>query len=223
MEICIPLAIGHFRSDVPLDPAHLPERFGLFTIILLGESLVSVMRGMKTQEDWSVAAASSALFGLAMAFTIWWWYFDGVEAAGERHVHSRQDSRLFYLWAYAHLPLYLGIGVAGVGMEHVIKFAPTHPLASTEAWMLCGGLAMAMAAVTTIAAARPRRHERALSTRRICAHVSLVAVTIAVGVAASQVHAAVVLLTLVVLAIGQLVVSLRLVTVPRRRIAVVAS
>ena len=47
--------------------------------------------------------------------------------------------------------------------------------------------------------------------------------TLGVGVAASQVHAAVVLLTLVVLAIGQLVVSLRLVTVPRRRMAVVAS
>jgi low temperature requirement protein LtrA len=190
---------------VPPDAGHLPERFGLFTIILLGESLVAVMTGMKTQETWSVAAASSALLGMAMAFTFWWWYFDGVEAAGERHVQSRQDARLFNVWAYAHLPLYLGIGVAGVGAEHAIRFAPVGHFHAGEAWMLCAGLATAMAAITTIAAARPHaRVPRAVLVR----HYAVAAATLALAVAGSHVQPAPFLLALVMLAVTQLVISL---------------
>jgi hypothetical protein len=56
---------------VPPNPAHLPERFGLFTLILLGEAVVAVMHGMKSQEDWSVAAAASAFSGMAFLFLVW--------------------------------------------------------------------------------------------------------------------------------------------------------
>ena len=43
------LALPH-SVEVPPDAAHLPERFGLFTLILLGESVVAVMQGMESQE-----------------------------------------------------------------------------------------------------------------------------------------------------------------------------
>src|SRR6185295_999400 len=42
------LAVPH-SVKVPPDAAHLPERFGLFTLILLGESVVAVMQGMESQ------------------------------------------------------------------------------------------------------------------------------------------------------------------------------
>jgi hypothetical protein len=45
------LAVPH-SIKVPPDAAHLPERFGLFTLILLGESVVAVMQGMESQENW---------------------------------------------------------------------------------------------------------------------------------------------------------------------------
>jgi low temperature requirement protein LtrA len=199
------LVTSRHTHRVPPDAAHLPERFGLFTIILLGESLVAVMAGMKTQETWSVAAASSALLGMAMAFTFWWWYFDGVEAAGERNVRSRRDARLFQVWSYAHLPLYLGIGVAGVGAEHAIRFAPVGHFHAGEAWMLCAGLAAAMAAITTIAAARPHaRVPRAVLVR----HYAVAAATLTLGVAGPHVAPAPFLLALVALAVTQLVISL---------------
>jgi low temperature requirement protein LtrA len=206
-DLATPMLTARFTTHVPPDTAHLPERFGLFTIILLGETLVAVMRGMKTQDTWSLAAASSALLGMAMAFTLWWWYFDGVEAAGERHVHSRQDASRLHAWSFAHLPLYLGIGVAGVGMEHVITFAPVGHLGETEAWMLCGGLATAMGAVTLIAAVRPRHGRGAGSP--VGSHALLAAATLAAGALAPYVHAAALLLCLVAMAVAQLVVSLR--------------
>jgi len=205
MDLGTALVTSRHTHRVPPDAAHLPERFGLFTIILLGESLVAVMAGMKTQETWSVAAASSALLGMAMAFTFWWWYFDGVEAAGERRVRSRLDTRLFQVWSYAHLPLYLGIGVAGVGAEHAIRFAPVGHFHAGEAWMLSAGLATAMAAITTIAATRP--HARVAGTVLV-RHYAVAVATLTLGVAGPHVAPAPFLLALVTLAVTQLVISL---------------
>jgi low temperature requirement protein LtrA len=211
IDVATPILTARFTRHVPPDTTHLPERFGLFTIILLGELLVSLMRGMKTQETWTLAAAASALLGMAMAFTLWWWYFDGVEAAGERDVHSREDAVCLHVWSYAHLPLYLGIGIAGVGVEHLIQHAPTGHLGARETWMLCGGLATAMASVTLIAAVRPARVGRARRVPAMTGHALLAAATLAAGLAAPFVHAAALLFGLVALAVSQLIVSLSVV------------
>jgi low temperature requirement protein LtrA len=95
------LAMRH-SEKIPPDPAHLPERFGLFTIILLGESVVAVMHGMETQEYWNVSAALSAFQGMCIAFCYWWWYFDGATGAAERPIRSRRELLLFHLWSYVH-------------------------------------------------------------------------------------------------------------------------
>src|SRR6184192_4813514 len=56
---------------LPPGAAHFPERFGLLTIILLGEFVASVMRGIESQIGWSFLAARAAVFSLALGFTIW--------------------------------------------------------------------------------------------------------------------------------------------------------
>ena len=110
------LAVPH-SVKVPPDAAHLPERFGLFTLILLGESVVAVMQGMESQESWPPDAAASAILGMGVLFLIWWWYFDGASAASEQPVRNRREAIRFHIWSYAHFPLYLGIIVAGVGVQ----------------------------------------------------------------------------------------------------------
>ena len=89
------LAVRH-SVTAPPDAAHLPERFGLFTLILLGESVVAVMQGMESQDDWPLAAAISAFLGMGIAFLIWSWYFDGVAGASEQPVRTRRDA--FCVW-----------------------------------------------------------------------------------------------------------------------------
>jgi len=207
VDLSTPLLTARHTAKLPPHKEHLPERFGLFTIILIGESLVSVMKGMKSQEDWSVAAASSALLGLTVAFILWWWYFDGVGAVGEMRVHSRRDSRRFHVWAYAHFPLYLGIAVAGVGVEHVIHVAAHGDLHATEMWILCGALATAMAAVTTIAATR-REATATTGGQRIGWHAAVTTLTLLVGAAGPWIPPAVFLLALVSCAVVQLLLSL---------------
>ena len=160
IDIGTPIIFTRHLVDVPHDAAHLPERYGLFSIILLGESMVAVMTGMGSQEYWSAAAASSALLGMGLVFTIWWWYFDGAQAVAERHLRTRQDAVRFHVWSYAHLPLYLGIAVAGVGVEHAITTVTQAPLHGTEAWIFGIAVVTMMGALTVIAATSPHPRGR---------------------------------------------------------------
>ena len=136
----------------PPDAAHYPERFGLFTIILLGEFVAAVMRGIESQEYWSLAAASTAFTSMAFGFAIWWWYFDGARSSAERHLKTRRQAALFHVWNYAHLPLFLGIGVAGAGFHHAISVQPGSPLAHSECRVLCAAVALLMSALIVIGA-----------------------------------------------------------------------
>ena len=151
-DLGTPFLAVHHAARIPPDAAHLPERFGLFTIILLGESVIAVMHGMESQEYWSVSAALSAFLGMGIAFCFWWWYFDGAKATAERPIQSKEDSLLFHIWSYAHLPLYLGIAIVAVGIKHIISLAPGAYLHSSEAWILCTATALAMFALATIGA-----------------------------------------------------------------------
>jgi low temperature requirement protein LtrA len=72
------------------------------------------MRGIASHEYWSPSAAITAFAGIAFVFSLWWWYFDRADGAGERHIRSRKEQRIFNLWNYSHLPLFISIG-AGSG------------------------------------------------------------------------------------------------------------
>jgi len=149
-------AVPH-SVHAPPDAAHLPERFGLFTLILLGESVVAVMHGMESQEDWPPEAALSALLGMGALFLVWWWYFDGVGAVSERHVRSHRDAVRFHLWSYAHFPLCLGIVVMGVGIERLVIAAAHTTVAPVETMLLIGAAVLVMAAMGIIASTGDRR------------------------------------------------------------------
>jgi len=143
------LAVRHTHK-CPRDAEHLPERFGLFTIILLGESVAAVMHGMESQDMWSPSAAISAFTGLSLAFGYWWWYFDGARGAAKRHVTSNRKTLLFQIWTYAHLPLYLCVAVVGVGVEHVIALPQGAHLHREDAWILTAAAAALMTTLTII-------------------------------------------------------------------------
>ena len=157
IDIGTPLVTTRHLLDVPHDAAHLPERYGLFSIILIGESMAAVMAGMGHQEYWSARAASAAVVGMMAVFATWWIYFDGVDATAHRMIRSMADARRFQLWSYAHLPLYLGIAVMGVGLERVIETATDAPLPVREASILAGAAATVVLSMGVIGATRRRR------------------------------------------------------------------
>jgi len=156
VEIATPLICARHEHELPPHPEHLPERFGLFTIILMGESLAAIMRGIESQETWSAHAASAAFSGMALVFALWWWYFDGAHAAKERHLRNARDFRLFWIWSYSHFPMYLGVATMGIGVELVIGLEGGAVLQRGQAWLLATAAAAVIAALATIAATSER-------------------------------------------------------------------
>jgi low temperature requirement protein LtrA len=150
------LALPH-TVKVPPNPAHLPERFGLFTLILLGEAVIAVMHGMESQEEWTLVAASSAFCGMALLFLIWWWYFDLAAAASERFVRSHRDAVRFNIWSYAHFPLYLGLIVTGVGVQRIVTAAARWTLNGEEALLMTSAAAVVMIAMAVVGGTFSRR------------------------------------------------------------------
>lgn len=146
--------------EFPPDPTHFPERFGLFTIILLGEFVVSTMHGIESQEYWSFPAVSTALASMAFAFVLWWWYFEVARNADQRRIDSKRQAALFQIWNYAHLPLFLGIGIAGVGFRRAISLETDSRLSTSESWILTSAVAMLMVALISMGATSDAAQKR---------------------------------------------------------------
>lgn len=168
IDLATPWAAIKYTHTVPPHPEHLPERFGLFTIILLGESVAAVMRGMESQESWPVSAAVSAFTGLALVFALWWWYFDVARGATERHIRTTRDALRFHLWSHAHFPLYLSIAVLGVGIEHVISLETGNRVPYQQAWILVGAIFVLMSTLIMIRETSPPPDSLIIRVLRIC-------------------------------------------------------
>lgn len=151
------LALPH-TVRVPSHSEHLPERFGLFTLILLGEAVVAVMHGMKSHDAWRPEAAASAFLGMGLLFAIWWWYFHGARAAAERPIRSRRDSVRAHVWTYVHYPLYLGIVVLGVGVERAVEAASRSPVHGADAMIVLGAVALIVVSMACLTAVSGRAH-----------------------------------------------------------------
>lgn len=197
-----PVAAARESLRLPPDARHLPERFGLFTIILLGEFMVAVMSGIEHHEDWSLEAALSAFLALGVGFGIWWWYFDGAHAAAERTLRSRRDVRRFSVWSYAHLPLCVGIAVAGVGLEHAVVEAGS-VLHTTDAWILTSATGLVMMALIAIEATAENHHRRA-RPRWVATRLTMAVVTLMAGLVAHLGSPLTIVAVLAVLVLGQL-------------------
>lgn len=134
VDLWTPNRCGHLNLKFPPHPAHAPERFGLFTIIVLGEAVIATV-GTLTGIVWTVPAAAAAVMGLMLACAIWWVYFDGVGAAEHRVPDSTSGPGRYLAWLYGHLPLHGGIVLVALGVERVVAH-PTEVLTGFEAYIL---------------------------------------------------------------------------------------
>lgn len=148
IDVVSPFIVTRFTHASPPHPEHLPERFGLFVIILLGESVASLVHALDHLHDFG--PVDIAVVGMAMIvpFLFWWGYFDTVRGAEERHVRSQADARRLQLWAYSHIPVLLGTAVLAAGARLVVEH---HAFTIESGLMLSGASAAAMVGLTLIA------------------------------------------------------------------------
>jgi low temperature requirement protein LtrA len=124
---------------------HIPERFGLFTIIVIGETVVVSALGV---DEWRTASALVAAAGLALVCGVWWLYFDRQE-----ETHLRPTIRPNLVFLYGHIPLLAALNAAAVGVEFAVEHAGSEPIASAERLVLGGGIAGTLLALTAVQAA----------------------------------------------------------------------
>jgi low temperature requirement protein LtrA len=125
-----------------VETAHFAERFQLFVIIALGESIVLIGA---TTSDLDVDAARLAALGLAFAGTaaLWWLYFDYVAPIAQRRLELASNRTLLArdAYTYLHVVLIAGIIAWAVGDELVIAY-PMDELPAAEVVVLVSGPAM---------------------------------------------------------------------------------
>jgi len=119
----------------------LVDRFGTFTIIVLGEVVFGVVAGLSIT-DHDVKTITTGMVALAVGFGFWWLYFDFV---GGRL--PKGEGRALASWILSHHPVALSIAAAGAGMVSLLQHAhdPTTPAAT--AWLLSGAVAVGLIAV----------------------------------------------------------------------------
>jgi len=172
IELSAPWVGRHQIARAPIHASHLVERFGLFTLIVLGESVISVAQGVAkgAQGDWTAAMATSAVAGFLVVASLWWLYFDRLDDGTIRSVLRG------LIWNYAHLPLLAGLVSVALGIEYAVREAATGQLERTTALALGAGTALyLLATVVTGRALRPG------GDRRQWWWLGAVAATLAVG------------------------------------------
>ena len=118
------------------------ERFGLFTIIVLGEVLVGVVQGVAAHQALTLEIGVIGGLGMLIAVGLWWLYFDFVS-----HRHPRQGREI--LWLYTHLPLTAGIALSGATVLNVIELV-NEPLPPDVRWLLVGAVALALFSIAIL-------------------------------------------------------------------------
>ena len=121
---------------------HFAERFQLFIIIALGESIV--ITGATTS-DHELTTATIAAFGLAFLITaaLWWLYFNLVAGIAERRLAQAEHRTVLArdAYTYLHVVIVAGILLSAVGDEIVIAH-PTEELSDAELAAVVSGPAL---------------------------------------------------------------------------------
>ncbi|MBT8198780.1 MAG: low temperature requirement protein A [Acidimicrobiia bacterium] len=126
------------------------ERFGLFTIIVLGEVVVGVVGGISDADELTALTLATGIIALTIGYGLWWNYFDSL---GRRI--PRAGSRSFATWLFAHFPLTMAIAGGGAAMVSLVEHASDARTPAPTAWLLVGSVVVALAGIAMAARSLP--------------------------------------------------------------------
>lgn len=156
IDVLCPILASRRGGQAPLHLEHLPERFGLLVILVLGEVIAAIVTGVH-DAVWDRPSVVIAVAAFLTGAAVWWTYFDvgGAVSAdalqraeetetppagqGQAGLDERHD-----LFVFGHLPLTAGILALGVGLEELILH-PATGLPSSGSWLVTGGITAVIA------------------------------------------------------------------------------
>ncbi|MER8086176.1 low temperature requirement protein A [Streptomyces sp. NPDC094048] len=118
-EMSVP-ALAERDRATSWHPRHIGERYGLFTIIVLGETIAAATVAVQQAVDEHDAFRELlpiAAGGLLIVFSAWWIYF-----AVPIHDYLR-GSREAFIWGYGHFLIFGSAAAIGSGIEVAVEQA----------------------------------------------------------------------------------------------------
>jgi low temperature requirement protein LtrA len=162
IELLIPIW-AEAASPTTWHVHHIRERYGLFTIIVLGEAVLSTSMAIQTAVNEGPMNANliSVLAGaLLIVYAMWWLYF-------YRSAHNTMSIRTAFIWGYGHLFVFAATAAVGAGLAVSIDYVTHHAEISAEA----AGMALALpTAIYVVGVWLLKEHPRATHLIDILLH-----------------------------------------------------
>jgi low temperature requirement protein LtrA len=102
--------------------------------------------------------------GAALSFGLWLLYFHRVKGQGELHIADALGSRRLRLWAYGHVPLYMGIASLAAG---TVALSAPGALTAPAGAIYLGGLALAVVGLSLLSRAG-QNSEHSQTRKQLC-------------------------------------------------------
>lgn len=116
VDIAAPYFTMELQARLPkVSTSKFPERFGLLTIIVLGESIVGVINGLSDYHHLTVPTAVNGILGLFIGFSLWWVYFDFIARRP-----PREQITVALFWVYMHMFFLTAVTMTGVAITGLL-------------------------------------------------------------------------------------------------------
>ncbi len=122
LEMLVP-AWAEAASITPWHPEHIAERYGLFTLIVLGETILSssvAFQVVVDENSGDVTAILTAVGALLTVFAMWWLYF------GRPHADALTGGGVAFVWGYVHYLVFASAAAVGAGVAVMVDSVVGH-------------------------------------------------------------------------------------------------
>lgn len=153
----------------------LPERLGLFVLIVMGETLVGVIRGVARHHHFSVKIVAEGILGIAISFALWWIYFDFIAKRQPKSTH-----RTTFMWSYLHLFFVMGIGAVGAALLHILT-SKHHVPSDSVRYLMTASLAISLMLIGLIETLLQKDEQLSLNGK-ICNRMKFLSAALLAGV-----------------------------------------
>jgi low temperature requirement protein LtrA len=155
-ELCVPpvaesreVAAEAAPGGTTWHPEHIAERYGLLTLIVLGEVILGITGAFGpalSERGFSVSLLLLGIGGLLVVVGLWWVYF----LAGDDEGLTSQ--RVAFLWGYGHYVVFAGVAATGAGIEVAVDAEEhtSHVSTTTAAFAIAVPIALVLVVLTLL-------------------------------------------------------------------------
>ena len=137
LELAVPVWAERAKAT-PWHPHHIAERYGLLTIIVLGEGILAIFLAFQAsgEAERTSDLVLTGVAGVIIVCSMWWLYFSKPSASTVSHARlafEAGSARRAFLWGYGHYFIFASAAAVGAGLAAAVDLVgrddPTDELA----------------------------------------------------------------------------------------------